>query len=357
MREKQGFTLVELLVVIAIIGILIGMLLPAVQQVREAARRTDCANRLRQKSLAAMNYESSFGKMPPSILADKPAGGLAFGDINDEQITNTCLFLLPFMEQTALDTLVPQEAKALTQKLPIGNVANLGALLGVQNYVIVYNQKVDSLICPSNTLLNEVPAQQIIGGMVQTDEQNSVPIRATLIDPNGPRVTDFTRTSYLPSLGAFTSDTMFTSGQDGRTYDISRRDAAGAFRVRDLSIPVEKLADGSSNTIMFAECLGTILPPCSDFNDTGSPDYFDVHQAFMSPGLIMGWRWQFFGCTDVVYWGNARSAVSWTPGSYHPGGNNLSRTDGSVSFVTNTAQRPVMFQLSAGGDGEVVQSF
>ena len=62
--SKKGFTLVELLVVIAIIGILIGMLLPAVQQVREAARRTECMNNLRQVALASLNFESAHMHMP-----------------------------------------------------------------------------------------------------------------------------------------------------------------------------------------------------------------------------------------------------------------------------------------------------
>ena len=72
--RSKGFTLVELLVVIAIIGILIGMLLPAVQQVREAARRITCNNNSRQLALAALNYESSFQVFPPAINSDASIG-------------------------------------------------------------------------------------------------------------------------------------------------------------------------------------------------------------------------------------------------------------------------------------------
>ena len=87
---RKGFTLVELLVVIAIVGILIGMLLPAVQAVREAARRTDCSNKIRQQALATLNFESAFGCLPAAVVDHDD-------DLRDA-IQNAWVDLLPYLE-------------------------------------------------------------------------------------------------------------------------------------------------------------------------------------------------------------------------------------------------------------------
>jgi prepilin-type N-terminal cleavage/methylation domain-containing protein len=129
-RSRSGFTLIELLVVIAIIAILIGLLLPAVQKVREAAARMKCSNNLKQIALALHNHESTYGKLPP-----------ARGDLQSP--TQNTVFtvyggwlcsILPYIEQDNLYKTI----KPFTQPAPNGFFNN-------------YGRPVSTFICPTET--------------------------------------------------------------------------------------------------------------------------------------------------------------------------------------------------------------
>jgi prepilin-type N-terminal cleavage/methylation domain-containing protein len=122
-RPRRGFTLIELLVVIAIIGILIGLLLPAVQKVREAAARMQCSNNLKQIGLATHNYENTFNALPP----------LWYQNVPTSTYVNAFYLLLPFVEQQAM----------YDQAVPPGQTKRWGFFVR-SNVVKIY-------ICPSDS--------------------------------------------------------------------------------------------------------------------------------------------------------------------------------------------------------------
>ena len=168
LTSRSGFTLIELLVVIAIIGILIGLLLPAVQGVREAARRTSCANNLRQLGLAAMNYEGIFKKFPSGFTQDRILfnGSLRF------QGHSVFYFMLPYLEQNNL-------SDTMNFKLPLANVSGTpnGGLAATP--ISIY-------LCPTDLLPNSsVPfpetgtPTQYYGGTSYRANGGSRPVFAT----------------------------------------------------------------------------------------------------------------------------------------------------------------------------------
>ena len=129
-KRRPAFTLVELLVVIAIIGILIGMLLPAVQMVREAARRTSCQNNLKQLGLAALNFESAQMAFPPGVVDDDD-------DLQDALHTGW-VFLLPYLEQgNVADQYDMSSSWKSTANLPLARLT------------------IETLNCPSNPIAFE----------------------------------------------------------------------------------------------------------------------------------------------------------------------------------------------------------
>jgi prepilin-type N-terminal cleavage/methylation domain-containing protein len=235
--RRGGFTLIELLVVIAIIAVLIGLLLPAVQKVREAAARMTCSNNLKQITLAAHNYESAAGHLPPGSLwtmpSDTPHGvdSNPLGQYNNQWV-GTMVHLLPYIEQDNLF----KALMAGTPSVPVpGNylspTARHPAYWNFPSFWTNRTAKVKTLICPSD---NAESAQNDM--MVYTFLQSPTPVTIGI--------------NYVyfgdPTLGR--TNYLAIGGYGGVQADIYK----GAFTNRSKNT-IAAIPDGTSNTLMFGE--------------------------------------------------------------------------------------------------------
>lgn len=272
-RTRDGFTLVELLVVIAIIGILIGMLLPAVQAVRAAARRTACTNQLKQMGLGCLNYESAFSRLPPgqenTVTVGQDGGSNGWG---------WRTVIMPFMEQGNLES-------QFNTDLNMIDPVNIGLLRTV----------VPTFLCPSDPELND----ELI---VET------------------QALQYSRSNYVGNAGAFNrSDRPSEEEYNGvltRTLD-----------ERHLGLELSAITDGTSNTMLAGESL--------KFNTRWDPSTFgfvfsngDASQSLgqMRPGLF---SINPMNPTDL-------NEQIKTYSSNHVGGLNFVLCDGSVHFIADT---------------------
>ena len=146
-RTRRGFTLIELLVVIAIIAILIGLLLPAVQKVREAAARSKCSNNLKQIALACHGYHDQNNTLPPAYLLHRNAVGSGQWTDENQMGPNFLVLILPFMEQGALWSQVSASVQNYQQFSPPSQTGGSAD----QNWRSIRGQVVSSYVCPSES--------------------------------------------------------------------------------------------------------------------------------------------------------------------------------------------------------------
>lgn len=223
--SRRGFTLIELLVVIAIIAILIALLLPAVQQAREAARRTQCKNNLKQLGLAIYNYESTFNRFPSS------GKGINFQSINLQAFpTSTFTATLPYIDQAPVFQQM-NFSYHYTANATTSGVATV-------NNAAAAKAKIAAFLCPSNPYTNLDPLSY-----GQTDY---MPVAFVDIDP-----TSGLRLKQDGVVGGFDDTGAATTQANGTTLGASVDSMLGLYGNR-----IADTIDGLSNTVAVFEQSG-----------------------------------------------------------------------------------------------------
>ncbi|HQR09561.1 MAG TPA: DUF1559 domain-containing protein [Gemmatales bacterium] len=244
MKRRAGFTLIELLVVIAIIALLMALLLPAIQKVREAANKMICASNLRQIALAAHNYHNDYQRLPPGILG--PAAGLTPTQV---QYAGTMPFLLPYLEQ---DNLYSQFAY-----VPVTGL-NLGLDVGDTfwfNRAACYaaaQARLKVFVCPSDDM---VSADLVTIWLTLYADQGNFPGFQRM----APGDEQLGRSNYLgvAGLGGRFSFTVYAPNPLGLTPAPTFGGYEGIMINRGkVTLGQIAVEDGTSNTLMFGEALG-----------------------------------------------------------------------------------------------------
>ena len=355
-RRPTGFTLIELLVVIAIIAVLIALLLPAVQAAREAARRMQCTNNLKQIGLALHNYESSNGAFPPACKYYNASTGLVqFGDTG----WSTLARLLSFIEgNTIYNTL---NFNYEYNDLGGGNLTGCSAVI-------------NTFLCPS--------AVRIGTGRDAVNAANS-PEEANLNVGYG--YFDYAPVIYTDINVINGAATLPTPASPQPAVPYRNKALAAIGMLKNGKTAISEITDGTSNTIALIECAGRDERFVSQYADgyaannaIGYP-FPQRGSGVSTAGPHRFWRWadpgNAFGVSgqpnnpaSIQY---VRETTAWPstslsagqqgganeePFAFHPGGVNALFGDGSVRFVKSTINLAAFRFIITLNGGEVVSS-
>lgn len=323
LKGKQGFTLIELLVVITIIGILIGLLLPAVQQVRAAARRLECTNKMKQIGLALHNYQASMKVFPPAGIG---YGWCKLPERGDDHIKNLngLLLLLPQLEQTALYEQYDPNSCVSNQMNGnngcCGPTSAEGALSGDavdSGNADVVSTELAIFRCPSDIGNPRLGANGVYSVKSGSGYQG-------------------VKTTYDFSVHRNITCNYHRDYQPSHTKRIFGENSASRFA---------SIRDGASNTVAIAETTLNVLN-----GEAAGWGY----RAWVMTGVDISSginRWDWVTRPQPV----TGELGSWgRMGSLHPGGAHVLLADGSTHFLSEFTDRTTLERLAAMADGNTV---
>ena len=364
-----GFTLVELLVVIAIIGILVALLLPAIQAVREAARRTQCQSNLRQLGIALHNYELAKKRFPSNVNQIHPEGG----NIAARDFASHLVKLAPYMEETSLhdaidfcdpnDPACVRPGDQLVGGKPVRQfvMATLQCPTDDRNGLV---QPVDGIVTWAGLVRPGPVAVTNYAGSVGSQIMESWTgfSLATVVGNGGAQFDsnndgeDWFDQNYSPQYfcqtGPFAS---VPAGTNIRSDCPHARTLSGVFARGSWAAATKDITDGTSKTI----AMGEIRPRCSAFQW--------IHGWTLSEGLWFATTAPINHPTDPDIYGGALAppGSNWELDfntamgfkSQHPGGIYMLFADGSMHFISENTDYTTYQMLGARADGHAVEAF
>jgi len=302
-----GFTLVELLVVIAIIGILVALLLPAVQSAREAARRMQCGNNLKQMGLAVLNYESNNGLLPPGGITNGPCCDTKSG-------ANWAIAILPQLEQ-----------QALYDKYDFTKFNE-----DPEN-AFVRETAVEAYVCPSD---------------IDTDKVD--------MPESGPGNTiNYRRGSYRAStgLGDGQNDSWVAPHNQGSAFGLEADTRGAMYNIGHLSygqVAISEIRDGTSNTLLIGE-QATVTNPRRRTFWAYTWAAYSMSEVTSESRILLN---DYERCVAI---GGSPHACKRMWSSMHPGAMQFVLCDGSVHTLSTNIDVNVLGALATIAGGEVVQ--
>ncbi len=322
--RRPGFTLVELLVVIAIIGVMVGLLLPAVQSAREAARRMQCSNRLKQITLGLHNYESTYKSLP--------AGGVMMNGANIQRYFPSIIIgLLPYVEQQA-------RYEAIQIRLAASSDYWVSMFNGPE-----YQTPLPELVCPSEPN-GSSPSPHALNARINymfSMGDGMLKLDAAWHHPN------YVNNQYVQARnrGPFHTDSWLkmASITDGTSNTLAFSESASAPngywspQVKGGSgVSAGMLQDGAQPIINPSVCMANSLSPqdrrmYAEPCDTWRGNFFQAGTPWNGFHTVIPPNGPSCWASPTGYW-----AAIFTPNSYHPGGVMASSLDGSVRFISDS---------------------